>query len=212
MAFRGRGRGRGSAFGGRFSGGPPAKEEPFILFPEDVVLPETRDVVKDASLINRKLKLEKYWKLSPYFLEEKVSKSNSQAAEIERYSDKNKPNIQIKRDPLLHFIKLTPFYIPRELLEGAKMEHRDKKKLRWDPESEKMDFFEKLEKKLEGRERKDEKAKKEDENDDEHVASEEEEEEESDDGDYNQNFDFDDDEDDLNMADDDDGPVYDNDD
>eukprot|EP00268_Persea_americana_P033362 TRINITY_DN3302_c1_g1_i2.p1 TRINITY_DN3302_c1_g1~~TRINITY_DN3302_c1_g1_i2.p1 ORF type:complete len:219 (-),score=70.89 TRINITY_DN3302_c1_g1_i2:602-1258(-) len=217
MAWRGRGRGRGGGRGGFGGFGGfgfrRAKQEPFVLFPEDVVLPEHWYVKPDDPLITKKLALQRFYGASVYHIKGKDIKSmlDNQVAEIERYSDRNKSDGQINRDSLSDFVKLSSSYLPPELFEGTKMERQPKKKVRWDPDSDlqKLDKYEKLEGKGQGQEKKEEKEKEEVEDEHEGVVSEEEEEEESDDGDYNQNCDFDDDEDDLNMEEDDDGPAYD---
>ncbi|KAI3955127.1 hypothetical protein MKX01_034156 [Papaver californicum] len=74
MAYRrcGGGRGRGGFGGGFGSYGNP---EPFILFPEDVVLPDINDIKKETALVVWNKKLQTYWKLSPYYLEKPTKKS-----------------------------------------------------------------------------------------------------------------------------------------
>ncbi|OUZ99423.1 DNA-directed RNA polymerase III [Macleaya cordata] len=211
MAFRGRGRGRGrGGFGGGF-GGFIGNPEPFTLFPEDVQLPDITGVTEEKALIYWNWKLQNYWKSSPYYLEAAAKKS--QDTDIERYSDRNKPN-KAKRAPLSSHLNLTPAYFPLELIEGTRRVQHDQRNVRWNPESDqqKFDLFEKLEKKYQDEDGKGAKEKKEAENeDDDEEGIEEEDEEFSDDGDYNQNIDFDDDEDDFNMdegGNDDDEGIY----
>ncbi|KAF9626057.1 hypothetical protein IFM89_030725 [Coptis chinensis] len=115
--------------------------------------------------------------------------------EIERYSDRGKPNSRSKRDSLASHLRLTPANFPLELVQGSRRAH-DPRKVRWNPESgglQKLDFLEKLDEKIE--------KKKEGEDEDNEEEPELEDAEFSDDGDYNQNVDFDDDEDDFNMGD-----------
>ncbi|XP_058115646.1 uncharacterized protein LOC131258376 [Magnolia sinica] len=212
MAFRGRGRGRGRGMGfGRGQSIPRAKEEPFILFPEDVSLPGTwKPPKEEIALITRKISLQRYWESSPYYIRAEAPKLNVQAADIERYSDK--PKIQEKRmGTLSSFLNLTAAHFPPELIAGAKRVKHNRKKSRWDldPDLKKLDMYEKLEGENQGQDPKAVKPKEEEEENEEEVGSEEEE-EDSDDGDYNKNIDFDDDEDDLNPDDDgDDEPLYD---
>lgn len=42
----------------------------------------------------------------------------NQYAEIERYSDRDKPQMNAKREPLTYYLKLTSTYFPVELLQG----------------------------------------------------------------------------------------------
>eukprot|EP00262_Sarcandra_glabra_P016363 TRINITY_DN530_c3_g1_i1.p1 TRINITY_DN530_c3_g1~~TRINITY_DN530_c3_g1_i1.p1 ORF type:complete len:209 (+),score=55.71 TRINITY_DN530_c3_g1_i1:256-882(+) len=197
MPYRGRGRG-GRGGGHMYSGS--GKSESFILFPEDVVLPNARaPSEEEISLVLMKVKLEQYWEASPYYLEEESSKSKSQAEDIEQYCGEENRKAKRKRDPLPDFLHLSSTYFPVELLQGVKKSRHAHRKLRWDPESDlkKFDLLEKLE-----GDEKHGKVKKEEGNEDEEVGQiEEEDDEYSDDGDYNQNIDFDDDEDDLNMDD-----------
>ncbi|XP_022715056.1 glutamic acid-rich protein-like isoform X2 [Durio zibethinus] len=73
MSYRGRGRGRGRGFGGGgFSGFN--KPEPFVLFP-DVELPDIKGVPEEKTLVIWNSRLHNYWKASPYYLEENVSKN-----------------------------------------------------------------------------------------------------------------------------------------
>ncbi|KAI3954151.1 hypothetical protein MKW98_017975, partial [Papaver atlanticum] len=143
MAFRGRGFGRG----GRGNYGTP---EPFILFPEDVTLPDINDVKEERALVIANNKLQLYWKSSPYYLEkptkrrislgfptliQSVKKSSNKIVSRksesvcgtrkilkrrERYSDRNKANSRAKRLCLGHFLKLKDRYFPAELFQGKK--------------------------------------------------------------------------------------------
>ncbi|KAK7302834.1 hypothetical protein RJT34_13731 [Clitoria ternatea] len=201
MAGRGRGRGRGG--GGGFSTFAP--QLPFALFPEDVSLPQVK--IEDEDVNMRKLltwsgKLQRYWKASPYFLEERTSKK-SQTMHIARFSDKN--NINFTRDSLSQVLMFNEF--PEELVKGAAKRRARKKKFRWKPESEvkTLDFFEQQENMNQGKEDNDENEKKDGEEDEDENAEEEDDEDISDD-DYNQNEYFDDDEDDYNDVED--GDAY----
>ncbi|XP_062073587.1 uncharacterized protein LOC133777853 [Humulus lupulus] len=199
MAYRGRGRGRGYGGGGGFGF---AKQEPFVLFPEDVVLPDIKGVMVEKDLIRRSMILQNYWKASPYYLEENVSKKG-QSTEIERFSDRKKINTTIMRDSLSQILDHKKF--PLELTEGSKgWQQSSRKRVRWNPDSElkKLELFEKLEQR-EALNEKGEKEKKDGENEDEDEELDEQDtEEEPSDDDYNQNVDFDDDEDDFNVEDD----------
>ncbi|CAA6664429.1 unnamed protein product [Spirodela intermedia] len=104
---------------------------------------------------------------------------------------------QMKREALESYLKLLPSNFPTELIQGSKRIQRDKKKLRWDGDSDEK-LFEKLER-LEENNQKGEKEKKGDSDEEEEEQLEEVDEESSEEDDYNQNIDFDDDEDDLNM-------------
>ncbi|KAL5576890.1 hypothetical protein UlMin_018589 [Ulmus minor] len=203
MAFRG-GRGGGRGYGGGYT-----KPEPFVEFPDDVELPKINDVTPEENLVRRSLKLQNFWKASPYYLEDNVS-NKRQRTEIERFSDRNKPNTSIRRDSLAQILELKNF--PLELTGGSKGWQRQpsQKKVRWNPDAEmhKLDIFEKLEQR-QSQSGKDEKEKKEGENEDEDDdLGEGESEEEPSDDDYNQNVDFDDDDDDFNVVDDGEDDVY----
>ncbi|KAJ4966122.1 hypothetical protein NE237_017971 [Protea cynaroides] len=201
MAFRGRGRGRGRGYQG--GGGAYAIQEPHILFPENVELPDVNGVIEEKTLVYWNMRLLNYWKLSPYFIEE-AAHSKSQEADIERYSDKGKPTKTMRRPPLSQHLKLSSTFFPLELIQGKSQAQHDHRKVRWNPEADlqKLDIFEKLEQKIQDKDEKGGKEKNEDENEDEDEERIEEEDEElSDPDDYEQNVDFDDDEDDFNMDD-----------
>lgn len=198
MAFRGRGRGRGG-------GGGYAKPEPYILFPEDVTLPDINGVKEEKMLVHLNNRLLNYWKSSSYYLEEHSPLTKSEDNDIERYSGRDKPRGRAKRDPLSYHLKLTPAYFTQELIQGARHVQHDQRKVRWDPESgllHKLDMLEKLEAKYGDEDEKGEKEKKEGGNEEEVEGESEDDGEFSDDGDYGRNIDFDDDEDDCNMDDD----------
>ncbi|KAK9149409.1 hypothetical protein Scep_008166 [Stephania cephalantha] len=211
MGSRGRG-GYGRGGGGRGRGGFRfAKSEPFVLFPEDVELPDINNVTEEKNLVYWNWKLQTYWKSSPYYLQEPVSTEN-QETDIERYSDRGKRKSPAKQDPLSYYMKLTSDYFPLELIHGSNQVQRDPRKVRWNPEAglQKLDFLEKLEQKSQEHGKKGEKEQKDGENEEEEEGIEESEQEFSDDGDYNQNVDFDDDEDDFNIdvGDVDEGGIY----
>ncbi|XP_078435589.1 uncharacterized protein LOC144706486 isoform X3 [Wolffia australiana] len=124
----------------------------------------------------------------------------SQGPDIERYSDKIKLKGPAKREALESYLKLFPSNFPTELIQGSRKTTREKKKLRWDVDSDEK-LFEKLER-LEENVKEDEKGdkdKKGESDEEEEEQPEEVEEESSEEDDYNQNIEFDDDEDDLNM-------------
>ncbi|GMI86079.1 hypothetical protein HRI_002277200 [Hibiscus trionum] len=201
MSFRGRGRGRG--FGGGYF-----KSEPFVLFP-DIELPDAKAVPDERTLVIRNSRLLKYWKASPYYIEENVSKKN-ESIDIERFSDWSKPKNTAKRNSLFQVLQLQSHNFPKELIGDSRRAQRSAKKMRWNLDSGmlKLDMFEKFEKDLEDKEGKEKKGDGEEENSDEDQG-EESDQSYSDDGDYNENEHFDDDEDDYNMADDhDDEPIY----
>ncbi|PPD80149.1 hypothetical protein GOBAR_DD22927 [Gossypium barbadense] len=145
MSFRGRGRGRGRGFGGRGFGGyvPP---EPFVLFP-DIELPDVKAVPEEKILLVWNSRLLNYWKASPYYLEEHVSKK-SQSMDIERFSDWGKPKNTSKRDSLNQVLQLQSHNFPKELIGDSKRAQRSAKRMRWNLDSglEKLDVFEKFEK------------------------------------------------------------------
>ncbi|KAA0059472.1 DNA-directed RNA polymerase III subunit RPC7-like isoform X1 [Cucumis melo var. makuwa] len=145
MAFRGRGRGRGGG-GGSFQ---YAKQEPFELFPENVTLPSVSEMPEELALAMGQINFLKYWKASPFYLEENVMKK-MQRTEIEKFSDRLKMNSTLKRDSLAQIIQLTSRNFPEELVEGFKGKLRTKRKVQWNPESglKKMDFLEKREESL----------------------------------------------------------------
>ncbi|KAL4369636.1 hypothetical protein GQ457_05G025170 [Hibiscus cannabinus] len=201
MSFRGRGRGRG--FGGGYF-----KSECFVLFP-DIELPDAKAVPGEKTLIKWNSMLIKYWKASPYYIEENVSKKN-QSIDIERFSDWSKPKNTLKRDSLNQVLQLQSHNFPKELIGDSRRAQRSAKKMRWNLDSglEKLDMFEKFEKDIEDNEGKEKKGDGEEENSDEDQG-EESDQSYSDDGDYNENEYFDDDEDDYNVVDDhDDEPIY----
>ncbi|KAL5993033.1 hypothetical protein ACLOJK_013953 [Asimina triloba] len=146
MAFRGRGRGgfgRGRGFGFGGGRGTRAKEEPFILFPEDVELPGIRELsAEDVALIARKVNLQRYWESSPYYIRDKGPKAGLQSVDVERYS--HKPEAQERRlGSLSSFLNLTGAHFPAELITGAKLVKHDRKRTKWDlePGLRKIVFF-----------------------------------------------------------------------
>lgn len=235
MAYRGRGRGRGGGpsyipqargddglpvFAKKLDGPPP-------LFPPIRSLPDLPDVDKtEEELITRRRRLETFWNASCYYIERPKDKTTGVAAEIERYSDKYKPNYKAKRPPLSSFLKLTSAYFPAELIgqQVEKKRGRDgqyKGTSQWtlDASSRKSDLQrldrletleQRSEKNAEDAEGKEEGKKTGDDDDDENEELEEEEEEEIGEDDYAQNFGFDDDDDYLDDDDggDDEGPTY----
>ncbi|WRX10949.1 DNA-directed RNA polymerase III [Theobroma cacao] len=197
--YRGRGRGRGYG-GGGFSG--YFKPEPVVLFP-DVELPDVKGVPEEKTLVIWNSRLQNYWKASPYYLEENVSKK-SQSKDIERYSDWEKPKSTSKRDSLNQILQLQSHNFPKELIGDSRRAQRSAKKMRWNLDSglDKLDTFEKFEQGLEDpdKEGKEKKGDGEEDNTDEELG-ELSDESYSDDGDYNENEHFDDDEDDYNQED-----------
>ncbi|KAI3973766.1 hypothetical protein MKW92_035341 [Papaver armeniacum] len=100
--------------------------EPFILFPEDVQLPDINDVKEERALVIANNKLQLYWQ------------SNSRA----------------KRLSLGHFLKLEDRYFPAELFQGKKkveynqskgFSHQNKDQIKFD----KFELYENLERKSE---------------------------------------------------------------
>ncbi|XP_061336524.1 uncharacterized protein LOC133283648 isoform X2 [Gastrolobium bilobum] len=143
MASRGRGRGRGRGGGANY-----ATQVPFVLFPEDVNLPDVKLDDIDANmkkLLNWNYKFQNYWKASPYLLEETTLKKESQKMHVPRFSDKKRT--VFTRDSLSQVLMLNDF--PKELIQGTSKRMPSRKKFRWNPELEmkKIDFFEQLEKK-----------------------------------------------------------------
>ncbi|KAK8670236.1 hypothetical protein V6N13_104995 [Hibiscus sabdariffa] len=202
MAFRGRGRGRG--FGGGYF-----KSEPFVLFP-DIELPDAKAVPVEKTLVVWNSRLINYWKASPYYIEENVSKKN-QSIDIERFSDWSKPKNTLKRNSLNQVLQLQSHNFPKELIGDSRRVQRSAKKMRWNLDSglEKLDMFEKFEKDFEDKEGKEKKGDEEEEENSDEDQGEESDQSYSDDGDYNENEHFDDDEDDYNVEDNhDDEPIY----
>nr|XP_027126901.1 DNA-directed RNA polymerase III subunit RPC7-like isoform X2 [Coffea arabica]XP_027126902.1 DNA-directed RNA polymerase III subunit RPC7-like isoform X2 [Coffea arabica] len=192
MAFRGRGRG----------GFRAAKQENFDLFLEIDELGTAESVKVDPSFAVWFSKFQRYWNSSPYYVEdESGGAKKSQRIEIEKLADRKSKKTSSKQ-PLSHFIRMEPDYVPAELAKDEKKEKHGIKRVRWNPEADmqKLDVFEKLEQKHQVQELNG----KEDEEEEGDEKLEEDEEEYSDDGDYNQNIDFDDDEDDFNTGDDND--------
>ncbi|KAF3675720.1 putative serine/threonine-protein kinase-like [Capsicum annuum] len=195
MAYRGRGRGRGRgqlSFRG-------AKQLPFELFPEVPNLGNASGVTARITLAARHLKLQKYWNSSPYYLgEESDVLKKTKGMDIERFSDRNLERVKSKQ-PLAHFIRMDPAYVPAELAKGGREVRRAAKRVRWNPEADigfvqnVLDQGQENEEKetdpylLKGSPGGDEKKKDGDDEDEEQEEKIEEEEEEfSDDGDYNQ--------------------------
>ncbi|XP_027126901.2 uncharacterized protein [Coffea arabica] len=192
MAFRGRGRG----------GFRAAKQENLDLFLEIDELGTAESVKVDPSFAVWFSKFQRYWNSSPYYVEdESGGAKKSQRIEIEKLADRKSKKTSSKQ-PLSHFIRMEPDYVPAELAKDEKKEKHGIKRVRWNPEADmqKLDVFEKLEQKHQVQELNG----KEDEEEEGDEKLEEDEEEYSDDGDYNQNIDFDDDEDDFNTGDDND--------
>ncbi|KAL3627153.1 hypothetical protein CASFOL_028516 [Castilleja foliolosa] len=133
MAFRGRGRGRGGrGFGG---GGGYAKQEPFELFPVigEIATAEYSDA--KLQLIRWSGELQRHWKSSPYFYEDRKlcpEKGQAEKPDIERYSDRNlqKPKLKLE---LSDCIKLDHDHVPAELTEGGKRKRRAKR-IKWNPD------------------------------------------------------------------------------
>eukprot|EP01018_Ginkgo_biloba_P010881 Gb_17109 [translate_table: standard] len=223
MSFRG---GRGGRFGGRRPFIPPIKDEngvvkkpePPALFPKIETLPDLPEITKkDEELVSKRRRLETFWSASPYYIEKPKQKAVGVAAEIERYSDKYKPNLHVQRPPLSSVLKLAAAYFPPELLsQGLKRgrEYRGTSQWTLQPNAatndlQRLDHLEKAEKKTQEREGKEDNEKKEGEGEDGEEEEIEEEEEDLGDDDYNQNFGFDDDDEYLDMDDgDDEGPTF----
>ncbi|XVF24886.1 hypothetical protein REPUB_Repub13aG0166100 [Reevesia pubescens] len=205
MAYnRGRGRGRG------FGGGGFLKPEPFLLFP-DTELPDIKGVPEEKTLVIWNSRLQNYWKASPYYLEQNVSKK-SQSMDIERFSDWGKPKNTSKRDSLNQILQLQSHNFREDFIGDSRRVQQSTKKMRWNLDSglEKLDKFEKFEQGFEEGQDKEGKEKKgdgeEDNTDEEHRELSDE--SYSSDGDYNENGHFDDDEDDYNLDDHEDEPTY----
>ncbi|GLJ53832.1 hypothetical protein SUGI_1149060 [Cryptomeria japonica] len=219
MSFRGRG-GGGGRFAGRRTYQAPIKDEngnikkpePPTLFQDIKVLPVLLEIaMKDEELVSKRRKLDHFWELSPYYIENPKEKTVGVIAEIERYSDRYKPNVRINRPPLSSVLKLAAAYFPSEILnQGSKRARAYKGTSQWtvQPDAadlQKLDRLENLEQKAQQRSEKvgdkEPDEKKEGENEDAEEEEIEDEEEDLGDDDYNQNFGFDDDEDYLDMDD-----------
>jgi DNA-directed RNA polymerase III subunit RPC7 len=185
MSYRGGrgGRGRG---GGR--GGFIAKQVPFELFPELQDFPDAKSVKEEPKLEFWSIKLETFWKFSPYHYEGVVKGG----------SGKNSEKTSNPKAPLSDFIKMTHEYVPAEL--AGKKERRPQKKVRWNPELEERkldDLLDRLEKKGE----KAEKEGKEEEEEEEDVEPDDLEDDYSDEDDYTKAQECASDEDDVNDPD-----------
>ncbi|GFQ07755.1 hypothetical protein PHJA_002919500, partial [Phtheirospermum japonicum] len=141
--------------------------------------------VAKLQLIRWSGELQRHWKSSPYFYEDRrlrPEKAQAEKPDIERYSDRNLPKTNVKLE-LRDWIMLDQDHVPAELAEGGKRKRR-LKKIKWNPDLGK-DIFDKLEKMSEGKE--EETDKKEDEEEEEEEDENEEEDGEiSDEGDYEQ--------------------------
>ncbi|CAI8617846.1 unnamed protein product [Vicia faba] len=156
MAGRGYGRGRGR---GGFQN--YARPEPFVLFPEDINLPDAKlgeNVASMKHLIKWDLSFDSYFKAAPYLLDDTESKGRKRM-HVERFSDKKK--IAFTRDLLSQVLYYDEFV--KELVPGKSKQMLSRKKFRWNPEADakKLAFFEELEKKFLAEEGKDKKKKKE---------------------------------------------------
>lgn len=211
MAFRGRGRGRGG-FGRGGGGFRPAKQEPFVLFP-DIELPDKRNLPKDMEVLQYNNKFRRYFRNSLYYLEDSLSDGITEQENMgpERYSDRAKRGSGFGRGSLLSsgFLMLEPGYFPLELIQGSK--RKVGRKVQWNPKQDlqKLDILEQLElKEKHGDQDASNKKEGEEDEEEEEENLEVEEEEDDDDDDYAKGEDCDDDEDDYNMADDgDDEPI-----
>lgn len=195
--------GRGGGWGFRGRGrGAYVRPVPFVVFPEDINLPDAKPGEVDASM-RRLCKLDhefdNFFRSAPYFLEEKAQfKGRKRKMHVQRFSDKKKTSFT--RDSLPQVLVYDEFI--KELVPGKTMLSR--KKRTWNPEEGQKKLaamFDDIEKsRLEDSKRK--KEEKDEESEDE-VENEEGNESEDDfqDGDYNQNEYFDDDEDDYNVDD-----------
>ncbi|XP_058724470.1 uncharacterized protein LOC131595945 [Vicia villosa] len=188
------GRGRGGRPGGiRYT-----KPEPYVLFPENINLPEVKLGENSTSmkqLIKWDLSFDSYYKAAPYLLDDTELKGRKRM-HIERFSDKKKTTFT--RDSLSQVLYFDGFV--KELVPGKSKQMPSRKKFRWNPEADakKLAFFEELEKKFLAEEGKDQKKKKEESEDEEENEEGKESEDDFNDGDYNQNVDYDDDDDDFN--------------
>ncbi|CAJ2674382.1 glutamic acid-rich protein-like [Trifolium pratense] len=195
MAGRG-GWGRGGGFQ-RYV--PPV---PFVLFPEDINLPDAKPAEIDRytmKLLKWDNQFNSYFKAAAYYLEEKEEVKGRKRMHVETYSDKKKKK-NFTRDSLSQVLHFEGF--AKELIPGKKM-WRSRKKMRWNPEADmtQKKFFEELEKKLkkeEGKHKGEEEGEEESEDEDENEEEDQESEGDFNDGDYNQNDYVDDDEDDYN--------------
>ncbi|PNY14879.1 glutamic acid-rich protein-like, partial [Trifolium pratense] len=177
MAGRG-GWGRGGGFQ-RYV--PPV---PFVLFPEDINLPDAKPAEIDRytmKLLKWDNQFNSYFKAAAYYLEEKEEVKGRKRMHVETYSDKKKKK-NFTRDSLSQVLHFEGF--AKELI----------------PDMTQKKFFEELEKKLkeEGKHKGEEEGEEESEDEDENEEEDQESEGDFNDGDYNQNDYVDDDEDDYN--------------
>nr|XP_027126899.1 uncharacterized protein LOC113743037 isoform X1 [Coffea arabica]XP_027126900.1 uncharacterized protein LOC113743037 isoform X1 [Coffea arabica] len=125
MAFRGRGRG----------GFRAAKQENFDLFLEIDELGTAESVKVDPSFAVWFSKFQRYWNSSPYYVEdESGGAKKSQRIEIEKLADRKSKKTSSKQ-PLSHFIRMEPDYVPAELAKDEKKEKHGIKRVRWNPEA-----------------------------------------------------------------------------
>ncbi|KAL5054852.1 hypothetical protein RYX36_035534 [Vicia faba] len=111
MAGRGYGEGRGR---GGFQN--YARPEPFVLFPEDINLPDAKlgeNVASMKHLIKWDLSFDSYFKAAPYLLDDTESKGRKRM-HVERFSDKKK--IAFTRDSLSQVLYYDEFV--KELVPG----------------------------------------------------------------------------------------------
>eukprot|EP00246_Nothoceros_aenigmaticus_P007992 TRINITY_DN2242_c0_g1_i1.p1 TRINITY_DN2242_c0_g1~~TRINITY_DN2242_c0_g1_i1.p1 ORF type:complete len:197 (-),score=43.25 TRINITY_DN2242_c0_g1_i1:631-1221(-) len=188
-------------------------------------LPDTTDLgQKDVYLILKKRALQTAWDASPYHIEET---KETTASDIQRYSDRYRPQVKKKRAHLSTFLKLGPAFFPSELL-GQDRKLAQTAKIagvsQWllEPRSslvvsdlQRLDQLASLEQKNqkqeESKKEDGEKEKKQGEEDGDGDGEEiEDEEDEFDDDDYAQNFGFDDDDEYLDLDDggDDEGATF----
>ncbi|CAI8614377.1 unnamed protein product [Vicia faba] len=128
MAGRGYGRGRGH---GGFQN--YARPEPFVLFPEDINLPDAKlgeNVASMKHLIKWDLSFDSYFKAAPYLLDDTESKGRKRM-HVERFSDKKK--IAFTRDSLSQVLYYDEFV--KELVPGKSKQMLSRKKFRWNPEA-----------------------------------------------------------------------------
>ncbi|RHN65985.1 putative DNA-directed RNA polymerase III, subunit Rpc31 [Medicago truncatula] len=182
----GRGRGRGVY----------VRPVPFVVFPQDIDLPDVKHGKMDTSmrqLLKWDYDFDRYFEVAPYFLEEKAELKGRKRMHVERFSDKKKTIFT--RDSLLQVLVFDECV--KELVPGKTKQTLSRKKRQWNPEygEKKLALLEKelLEEHKEGKHKKEE--------EDEESEDEEENEESSESGndDYDKNDDVDDD--DLNDKD-----------
>lgn len=103
--------------------------KPFVLYPEEVNCPGKIDINDDymKNLLSWSSKFQRYWKASPYLLEERTLKGESRKMHIERYSDRKRT--MFTRDSLSQVLMLDN--LPEELTQVTRCEIWNRLSRQW---------------------------------------------------------------------------------